>query len=61
MSYQINILRQGQKVLRDLQQEDYERVRNSILTLAQEPRPNGCLKLSGGDGWRIPVGKYRVI
>ncbi len=44
MSYQINILRQGQKALGNLPQEDYERVRDSILKLAQEPRPSGCLK-----------------
>ena len=61
MNYQVNILRQGQKALENLPQEDYERVRDSILKLAQEPRPSGCLKLSGRDGWRIRIGNYRVI
>ncbi len=61
MSYQVNILRQSQKALGNLPQEDYERVRDSILKLAQQPRPSGCLKLSRRDGWRIRIGNYRVI
>ncbi|NJL92104.1 MAG: type II toxin-antitoxin system RelE/ParE family toxin, partial [Coleofasciculaceae cyanobacterium SM2_1_6] len=25
-----------------------------------DPRPSGCLKLKGREGWRIRVGNYRV-
>ena len=26
-----------------------------------EPRPNGCLRLTGREGWRMRVGRYRVL
>jgi mRNA interferase RelE/StbE len=32
-----------------------------LESLAANPRPSGCKKLTGGDGeWRIRVGDYRV-
>lgn len=61
MTYQVSILRRAQKELASLPQQDYERVRDSIAALASNPRPPGCNKLTGRDGWRIRVGDYRVI
>lgn len=61
MNYTISILRRAQKELAELSTESYERVRNSILGLAQNPRPSGCVKLTNREGWRIRVGDYRVI
>lgn len=61
MSYDVNILPRAQKQLMKLPREVYERVREALQALADEPRPHGCLKLTGREGWRIRVGKYRVI
>lgn len=61
MSYRIDILRRAQKSLKNLQQNTYQRVRDAIRELATDPRPSGCSKLTGRDGWRIRVGDYRVI
>jgi mRNA interferase RelE/StbE len=61
MNYSISILRQAQKELAQIPKESYERIRDFILSLEQNPRPHGCLKLTGRDGWRIRVGKYRVV
>jgi len=61
MTYAIAILRRAQRELRRLPHEDYERVREAIRALAQNPRPPGCLALTGRTGWRIRVGNYRVI
>lgn len=61
MSYQVNILRRAQKSLSRLPSEPYNRIKSTILTLATEPRPNGSLKLTGREGWRIRIGDYRVI
>jgi mRNA interferase RelE/StbE len=61
MSYTISILRRAQKELAQLPSGAYERVRDAIRALAQDPRPLGCLKLTGREGWRIRVGDYRVI
>ena len=61
MSYQVDILRRAQKALARLPRQDYERVRDAISVLAEDPRPAGCRKLTGREGWRIRVGPYRVI
>ena len=61
MSYSILILRRAQKELAQLPDAAYERAKNAIRRLAQNPRPHGSRKLSGRDGWRIRVGDYRII
>ena len=39
-----------------------EMVAAAIVALASDPRPLGCVMLSGGDGlWRLRVRDYRVI
>ena len=55
------MLRRAQKTLARLPQQDYERVRDAIGALGEDPRPAGCRKLAGRDGWRIRIGQYRVI
>jgi len=61
MTYTVFILRRAQKELSDLPGQDYPRVRDAIKGLAQNPRPAGCVKLTGREGWRIRVGDYRVL
>lgn len=61
MSYTLLILRRAQKQLAKLPVEVYELVLDGIRALALEPRPPGCLKLTGRPGWRIRIGNYRVI
>ena len=61
MIYRVTILRRAQKELGALAGDAYPRVRDAIGGLAQDPRPPGCLKLTGRDGWRIRIGDYRVV
>lgn len=61
MSYSLLILRRAEKQLADLPTKAYERVRDSILALAGEQRPRGARKLVGREGWRIRIGRYRVV
>ena len=61
MRYAVSILRRGQKELALLPPKDFEQVREIIRKLAQEPRPPGCQKFTAREGWRLRVGKYRVI
>ena len=61
MTYTVSILRRAQKELQRLPQEDYERVREAMRALGHNPRPTGCLVLTGRAGWRIRVGDYRVL
>jgi len=61
MSYEVFILHRAKKELADLPLRDYERVKASIFALGDNPRPQGCLKLTGRPGWRIRVGDYLVV
>jgi mRNA interferase RelE/StbE len=31
------------------------------MALETDPRPPGCVKLAGREGWRVRVGDYRVL
>ncbi|TVQ44864.1 MAG: type II toxin-antitoxin system RelE/ParE family toxin [Gloeocapsa sp. DLM2.Bin57] len=61
MNYDITIKKAAAKALSVLPNEDYQKVRDAIRALAENPRPSGCLKLTGREGWRIRIGVYRVI
>ncbi len=61
MNYSLFISRKAQKELARLPIRLYECVVAAIRELAENPRPSGCRKLSGREGWRIRIGDYRVI
>ena len=61
MSYKICILRRAQKELSRIPNRSFERIKESIIRLGEDPLPRDCKKLTGRDGWRIRVGDYRVI
>ena len=61
MIYEVLIRRRAAKQLDELPLRDYERVKRSISSLGDNPRPPGCLKLTGRPGWRIRIGDFRVI
>ena len=57
MTYTVVITRSAQKVLAQLPLG----MRDALVQLGDVPRPTGCAKLRGREGWRIRVGSYRVI
>jgi len=61
VTYCIEILRSAQKQLSKINRQDQDRIISSIESLANNPRPDGCKKLSGRPAWRIRIGSYRVI
>ena len=61
MKYQVLILRRAQKFLEKISDPDYRKIKTAIAGLAEVPRPQGCKKLSGREGWRIRIGNYRVL
>ncbi|OIN58494.1 type II toxin-antitoxin system RelE family toxin [Arsenicibacter rosenii] len=60
-SYQILLSRKAQKQLDKLSDLVANPILNAIAELADDPRPDGCKKLKGRDGYRIRIGRYRVI
>jgi mRNA interferase RelE/StbE len=61
VSYGLSILRRAQKELAQISLGDYERIVAAIRDLADNPRPAGCRKLTGREGWRIRIGDFRVL
>jgi len=61
LEYEVFILRRAQKQLANLPKQNYSRLRELIIELGTNPRPSGCKKLIGREGWRIRSGDYRVI
>jgi len=41
--------------------KDRQRIARRIESLADEPRPEGCQKLSGHDRYRIRQAPYRIL
>jgi mRNA interferase RelE/StbE len=45
-----------------IRKKDFERLRDAIRGLADEPRPHGVRKIKGAEkAYRIRVGNYRVV
>lgn len=60
-SYRVLLKRSVLKDLEPLLLRDRERVMERIGTLATDPRPPGCEKLSALERYRIRVGDYRIV
>jgi len=62
VSYAIFYSRAAAKAFRGIHPQDRTRIKEAIEDLADDPRPSGCLQLTGGDGeYRIRVGEYRIV
>jgi mRNA interferase RelE/StbE len=61
MTYIILTPKAVQKQLDALPNDVYERIAVKIMQLAENPRPDGVVKLKGADNeYRIRIGDYRV-
>jgi mRNA interferase RelE/StbE len=52
------------KVMKELDELDnfaYLKIRERILSLINEPRPVGSLKLTSENGYRVRSGDYRIL
>jgi mRNA interferase RelE/StbE len=59
--YDIYILPPAQRDLDKLEPQTLKRIIGKIRDLAREARPQGALKLTDEEGYRIRVGDYRVL
>jgi len=51
-----------EKLKNRIRMQDFERLRNAVRSLAEEPRPQGVRKIRGTEkAYRIRVGNYRVV
>ena len=62
LEYSVTFARSARKGLEGLHRPLVDRIFPIIESLAQNPRPAKCKKLSGiQNRWRIRIGDYRVI
>ncbi|MGD0768767.1 MAG: type II toxin-antitoxin system RelE/ParE family toxin [Tepidisphaeraceae bacterium] len=62
MSFTILYRASVKREMRRLDAVMVKRIDAAILALAENPRPSGCVRLSGQSHlWRIRVGDYRVL
>lgn len=61
MTYAVRIERAAGKAFDQLPQATKQRVAAAIDNLAENPRHVGVIKLADSDGYRVRVGRYRIV
>lgn len=60
--YRVELTPAAARQLAKLHRQAREMVAAAIVALAGNPRPAGCVKLSGPDDlWRVRVRNYRIV
>ncbi|MDQ7838968.1 MAG: type II toxin-antitoxin system RelE/ParE family toxin [Thermodesulfobacteriota bacterium] len=59
--YNIFLRHSVAKDLDGIPKKDLKRVIDRIRSLAHDPRPSGCERLSGQERYRIRQGRYRIV
>ncbi len=61
-SYRIEWRASARREIRRIGKQHLPRIIEAVATLADDPRPAGCTKMTGSErAYRIRVGNYRVI
>lgn len=61
MKYSLTFSKHALKGLEKIHEPHYSSIKNVIINLTENPKPQGCKKLKGRDGFRVRVGNYRII
>ena len=60
-SYKVYFKKSVDKDLKNIPKKDLRRIITKIGGLADEPRPQGCEKLTGQERYRLRQGRYRIV
>ncbi len=61
-TYHVEIARRAAKALAALPRREQQRIRAAIDLLADNPRPPGCVAMTGeAHAYRVRVGDYRIV
>ncbi len=61
VSYSLAFKKSVAKDLRTIPNNDVKRILKRIESLSENPRAEGCVKLSGEENYRARQGVYRII
>jgi len=59
--YKIFFKKSVEKDFKVIPQKDLKKILDRIETLAENPRPQGCEKLTGQQKYRLRQGRYRIL
>ena len=59
--YSIEIKKSAIKELNAIVKKELKRILSKIRSLADDPRPMGCVRLSGQERYRLRQGDYRIL
>ena len=59
--YKIFFKKSVEKDFKVIPQKDLKKILDRIETLAENPRPSGCEKLTGQQRCRLRQGRYRIL
>ena len=59
--YRIEVKKSAAKELRKIPRKVLTRILDRIRSLSDDPRPEGSIKLTNKDEYRLRIGKYRVL
>ena len=59
--YRVEIKRSAAKEIEKLPKHDLKMVLDKIASLADNPRPHDCKKLSAQEKYRVRCGDYRIL
>jgi mRNA interferase RelE/StbE len=59
--YKLYFRESVEKDFASIPKKDLKKILQRIRTLAENPRPSGCEKLTGQDRYRIRQGRYRIV
>jgi mRNA interferase RelE/StbE len=60
-AYKIYFRESVEKDFAGIPKSDLSKILQRIKTLAEDPRPSGCEKLTGQDRYRVRQGRYRIL
>jgi len=61
VAYQVILKKRVTKALSKINEPFYSNIKKAIYDLADNPRPQGYIKLKDRSGYRIRVDDYRII
>jgi len=59
--YKLFFKKSVQKDVDTIPKKDLKKILNRVETLAENPRPQGCEKLTGQERYRLRQGRYRIV
>ncbi|PKG37481.1 type II toxin-antitoxin system RelE family toxin [Psychromonas sp. Urea-02u-13] len=59
--YKLTFKKSVSKDLRSIPKKDVPKILTCIESLAENPRAEGCIKLSAQENYRVRQGSYRIV